>query len=122
MDTVTVLFTDWVDSTGIRARLGEDAADELRRIHDALLAAGVGANDGTVVKGLGDGVLVMFAGAAEAVAAGVAMQRAVDLLARRDLSAMVTHRFGVGEFGAAVDLLQSSKECGKVLITFGGTA
>lgn len=43
---------------------------------------------------------------------------ALELLARRDLSPMVTHRFGVAEFPDAVALLQSSKECGKVLVTF----
>jgi threonine dehydrogenase-like Zn-dependent dehydrogenase len=45
---------------------------------------------------------------------------AVELLERRDLSAMVTHTFDVTQFGAALDLLHTSKECGKVLITFGG--
>ena len=52
--------------------------------HDRALVEAAQANGGTVVKGLGDGVLAMFAGAAEAVAAGVAMQRAVDLLARSE--------------------------------------
>lgn len=42
---------------------------------------------------------------------------AVELLERRDLSAMVTHTFDVADFADAVALLQSSKECGKVLIT-----
>jgi hypothetical protein len=35
---------------------------------------------------------------------------------------MVTHRFEVEDFGRAVELLQSSKECGKVLVTFGGSS
>lgn len=43
---------------------------------------------------------------------------AIELLERRDLSAMVTHTYGVEEFPDAIALLQSSKECGKVLITF----
>jgi threonine dehydrogenase-like Zn-dependent dehydrogenase len=32
---------------------------------------------------------------------------------------MVTHRFGIEQFADAIALLQSSKECGKVLVTFG---
>ncbi len=44
---------------------------------------------------------------------------AIELLERRDLSAMITHTFDVTEFGDAIALLQTSKECGKVLITFG---
>lgn len=42
---------------------------------------------------------------------------AIELLERRDLSAMITHTFDVTEFDAAIELLQTSKECGKVLIT-----
>lgn len=44
---------------------------------------------------------------------------AVELLERRDLSAMVTHTFDVDAVGEAISLLQTSKECGKVLITSG---
>lgn len=44
-------------------------------------------------------------------------ESALELLARRDLSAMVTHTFGIEEFGDALAMLQASKECGKVLIT-----
>ena len=41
---------------------------------------------------------------------------AIDLLARRDLSALLTHRYPLERFDAALDMLQSSKDCGKVLI------
>lgn len=44
---------------------------------------------------------------------------AIELLERRDLSAMITNTFDVSEFDDAIALLQSSKECGKVLITAG---
>lgn len=44
-------------------------------------------------------------------------ESALELLGRRDLSAMVTHRFDVEDFGDALTMLQTSKECGKVLIT-----
>jgi threonine dehydrogenase-like Zn-dependent dehydrogenase len=44
---------------------------------------------------------------------------ALELLARRDLSAMITHRFAIEDFGDAIALLQESKECGKVMITMG---
>ena len=77
MSTVTVLFTDWVDSTGARARLGDDAADDLRHLHDQLLADRVTAHGGAIVKGLGDGVMATFASAAPGVAAAVAIQQAV---------------------------------------------
>jgi len=44
-------------------------------------------------------------------------ESALELLARRDLSPMITHRFAVEDFAEALALLQESKECGKVLIT-----
>jgi class 3 adenylate cyclase len=82
--TATILVTDLVGSTAMRADLGEERAESVRRDHDRSLIDAAQANGGTLVKGLGDGVLVMFAGAAEAVAAAVAMQRAVDLHARNE--------------------------------------
>jgi threonine dehydrogenase-like Zn-dependent dehydrogenase len=45
---------------------------------------------------------------------------AIDLLARRDLSGLITHRFGIGAFEQALGVLSGSKDCGKVLVTFEG--
>jgi len=42
---------------------------------------------------------------------------AIDLLVRRDLSALITHRFALEQFGDALTLLDGSKDCGKVLVT-----
>ncbi|MFM8599659.1 MAG: zinc-binding dehydrogenase [Mycobacterium sp.] len=44
---------------------------------------------------------------------------AVDLLARRDLSALITDRFPLSRIGDALELLAASKECGKVMIETG---
>jgi hypothetical protein len=82
--TAIILATDLVGSTAQRSALGEEAAEELRRRHDAVLRAAVVERGGTVVKSLGDGILARFAGAADAVAAAVAMQQAAgDELALR---------------------------------------
>ena len=81
--TATILVTDLVGSTAIRVRLGEEQADTLRRVHDDLLTAAVTGHGGTVVKGLGDGVLAMFPGAAEAVAAAVEIQQEAHRHGRR---------------------------------------
>jgi (R,R)-butanediol dehydrogenase / meso-butanediol dehydrogenase / diacetyl reductase len=45
---------------------------------------------------------------------------AIDLLARRDLSGLLTHRFPLSRFAEALALLEGSKDCGKVLITMDG--
>lgn len=41
----------------------------------------------------------------------------IDLLARRDLSGLVTHRFPLERFGDALGVLQQSSDAGKVMIT-----
>ncbi|HEY5286709.1 MAG TPA: adenylate/guanylate cyclase domain-containing protein [Solirubrobacteraceae bacterium] len=76
--TVTVLFTDLVESTALFDELGDKAAHELHRRHFALLRKAVGDHQGSEVKSLGDGLMVVFASAASAVACAVAMQRAVQ--------------------------------------------
>jgi class 3 adenylate cyclase len=43
--TAIVLFTDLVGSTARRSRLGEDAAEELRHRHDALVTSAAGARN-----------------------------------------------------------------------------
>jgi class 3 adenylate cyclase len=76
--TAIVVFTDLVGSTELRSRLGEDAADELRRIHDRLVTEAVEINRGRLVKHLGDGVMATFTGASDALASAVAIQQALD--------------------------------------------
>lgn len=95
VDTRSVLFTDLVASTELRVRLGEDAAEAVRRCHDQLVRDAVTAHAGAVVKGLGDGVLATFGSAADAVAAAVAVQQSVDLHARREPERAFDLRVGV---------------------------
>lgn len=52
---VALLFTDLVGSTEVLDRLGDDAAEELRRTHFSLLRRAVTETGGTEVKSLGDG-------------------------------------------------------------------
>src|SRR4051812_46428848 len=75
--TATILVTDIVGSTRLRVELGEARADALRRVHDRALSIAASEHRGRVVKGLGDGVLVLFEGAADAISAAIAMQQAV---------------------------------------------
>ncbi|HEY4410719.1 MAG TPA: hypothetical protein VGO87_12620, partial [Acidimicrobiia bacterium] len=76
--TAIVLFTDVVGSTELRSRLGDDAAEEIRRSHDRLVAEAIEAKRGRLVKNLGDGLMATFAGASDAVAAAVGIQQALD--------------------------------------------
>ena len=76
--TEIVLFTDLVGSTELRAGLGEDAAEDLRRTHDRLVGEAITASGGRLVKNLGDGVMATFSGASDAVRAAVGIQQAID--------------------------------------------
>ncbi len=94
--TATVVFTDMVGSTVLRSRLGEERADELRRIHDSLLSARIEAHRGRVLKGKGDGLVAAFAAASDAVAASIEMQQAIAAYnRRRDALADVSIRIGL---------------------------
>jgi class 3 adenylate cyclase len=75
--TATLLFTDLVGSTELMARLGDDAADRLRRDHFALLRDVAGGHGGEEVKSLGDGLMVAFASAVNAVTCAIRMQQRV---------------------------------------------
>ena len=75
--TCTILFTDLVGSTELRTRLGDDDFDVRRRGHDQLLAEAIERHSGEVVKFGGDGVMAVFASAADALSCGVAVQQGV---------------------------------------------
>ncbi|MBK9181114.1 MAG: AAA family ATPase [Acidimicrobiales bacterium] len=77
VSTGAILFTDMVDSTALRSRLGDDRADLLRKHHDDLLASVIEAHRGTVTRWTGDGVKAAFSTASDAVGAATAIQRAV---------------------------------------------
>lgn len=74
---VTFLFTDLVGSTQILDRLGDHAGEELMRSHFDMLRQAISANDGHVVKTLGDGIMVIFRRAGDALACASAMQHGV---------------------------------------------
>ncbi len=100
-ETVTVLFTDLVGSTELLSRLGEAAADELRREHFGLLRAAIADAGGREVKNLGDGLMVTFDGVGAGLACAVAMQQAI---AARAVSAEpLTIRVGVAAGEAEAD-------------------
>ena len=73
---VTLLFTDLVNSTELLQRVGDERAQRIFQAHHRLLKDIVAAHGGQEVKWLGDGLMTVFASAADAVRAAVAMQQA----------------------------------------------
>jgi adenylate cyclase len=72
----TVVFADVAGSTGLYEALGNAAAAEAIARITHWISGMCEAHDGRVVKLLGDGVLAVFAAAADALSAVVALQRA----------------------------------------------
>src|SRR3954451_20511337 len=98
VETVTVLFTDLVGSTGLASRVGPGAAEELRREHFALLRAPVEETEGLEVKNVGDGLMVVFRSSSRAVRCAVEMQQALDQRNRRaDEQLMIRIGVSAGE-------------------------
>ena len=73
-EDLTVLIVDVTDSTSLYESLGDDAAfHEIRACLD-LFEKAVAANDGSVAKAVGDGLICLFADISKAVAAATEMQ------------------------------------------------
>ncbi|BBX72114.1 AAA family ATPase [Mycobacterium shinjukuense] len=83
VETVTVLFTDLVDSTGLGARVGPERAEELRVEHFRLLREAIAGANGFEIKNTGDGVMVVLPSAAAAVECAQAIQQRHELRNRR---------------------------------------
>jgi class 3 adenylate cyclase len=76
--TVTIVFTDIVDSTVLNARLGDHAWRDALRRHRALVDAATSAHGGTVVQTVGDGSMLAFSSARRAVACAQEIQLGTD--------------------------------------------
>ncbi|MDB5321315.1 MAG: Adenylate cyclase [Phycisphaerales bacterium] len=75
--TVTVLFSDIKDYTARTAAAGRAGAIELVRRHRELAGPVIRQRRGAIVKTMGDGLLVTFESATDAVLAGLEVQAAV---------------------------------------------
>jgi class 3 adenylate cyclase len=73
--TVTILFSDLVDYSGITERLGDRSAQALVTEHHRIVRSLLTRHGGREVKVQGDGFMVAFGGVARALRCAVAMQR-----------------------------------------------
>ena len=80
--TVTLMFSDVSDYSGITERLGDVAANELLREYGAVVQRCTHAQSGHVVKSHGDGLMVAFPSVLRALRAAVDIQQA---LAKRNI-------------------------------------
>jgi len=75
--TVTIVFTDIVDSTVLTSRLGDHPWRDVLRRHDAVIEDATTSHGGTVVETQGDGSMLAFSSARRAVACAQAIQHEI---------------------------------------------
>ena len=88
------LFTDLVGSTAVMSSLDPVSADELRRTHFGLLREAVADAEGTEVKNLGDGIMVVFRSPRRALDYAVTTQQVLARHNRRS-SHQLAVRMGI---------------------------
>ncbi len=74
---VTILFTDMEGSTALAQRLGDAAAQNVRRTHNEIVRSALGEHAGREIKHTGDGIMASFTTASAALACAVAIQQGV---------------------------------------------
>ena len=93
--TVTVLFTDLVESTQLNQRLGDDGAREVGRQIEEMARRHVAEHRGALIKEMGDGLMAAFASARRAVAASRAIQTEMARMHKSGLDQTVEMRIGL---------------------------
>jgi class 3 adenylate cyclase len=76
--TVTILFSDIEDFTGLTERLGDLRAQEVLHAHNDIVHQSVSQSDGHEVKSQGDSFMIAFSSARRALKCAVEMQRHFD--------------------------------------------
>ncbi len=95
LGVVALLFTDLVGWTEMLSRLGDDAAEDVRREHFDLLRRALADAGGSEVKTLGDGIMAVFASPLSALGCATAIVGAVGA-ANRDRAGSETVEVRVG--------------------------
>jgi adenylate cyclase len=92
---VAILFSDIEESTALNERVGDRAWVRLIGEHDKLVRRLVKARSGHVVKSQGDGFMIAFALAEQAVRCGIDMQDALEKDAQRRRHNGIRVRIGI---------------------------
>lgn len=95
ISTVTALFTDVVSSTRLRTSQGDVSAHRTLVGHEVVLREAIASHAGREIKTMGDGFMVVFASARQAVGCAISMQRALDGRRRTEPGAEIHVRIGI---------------------------
>jgi class 3 adenylate cyclase/tetratricopeptide (TPR) repeat protein len=92
---VTLLFTDIVGSTSMTDDLGDHGAQEIVRLHNALVRREVLRTGGSEVKTMGDGFMIAFKSVSSAIQCAVSIQRAIQQHNQENPSSEFAVRMGL---------------------------
>jgi class 3 adenylate cyclase len=92
---VVILFSDIEESTALNERIGDRAWVKLISSHDKLVHGLVQRRSGHVVKSQGDGFMIAFARAEQAVRCGIDVQQALHKDAKRKRNEGIRVRIGI---------------------------
>jgi len=92
---VVILFSDIEESTALNERIGDRAWVKLISSHDKLVSGLVRRHSGHVVKSQGDGFMIAFSRAEQAVRCGVDVQRSLCEEAKRKRGNEIRVRIGI---------------------------
>jgi adenylate cyclase len=92
---VVILFSDIEESTALNERIGDRAFVKLIGSHDKLVQRLVQRQSGHVVKSQGDGFMIAFARAEQAVRCGIDVQDALHKEAKRKRHEEIRVRIGI---------------------------
>src|ERR1700761_2790024 len=92
---VVILFSDIEESTALNERIGDRAWVKLISAHDKLVQGLVKRRSGHVVKSQGDGFMIAFARAEQAVRCGIDLQDALHKEAKRKRHEEIRVRIGI---------------------------
>lgn len=115
------MFTDMKDSTAITTRLGDTRALELFRTHNHITRDALKTHCGREIQHTGDGFMISFTSASQAVECAITIQRSYAAHSKRHPDTKINVRIGIcaGEpveedqrlFGSTVQL--TSRICDK---------
>jgi class 3 adenylate cyclase len=93
--TLTILFSDIEDSTALNEQLGDKSWLKVLGAHDRIVRKCSARHGGHVVKSQGDGFMIAFAGAGDAIRSAIEIQRALASRPRRLLGTPIAVRIGL---------------------------
>jgi adenylate cyclase len=99
---VAILFSDIEESTVLNDRLGDVEWVKILGSHDKLIRTAIAPHHGHIVKSQGDGFMIAFATAADAVRASIAIQSSIEAGDRRLRKRPIQVRVGV-HVGTAIE-------------------